>query len=99
MVLYTIPLQSVFVRRRKRYGSYHCHQRTSSIALADRNGRTNLSPGRAIFVSTLVPGSGSFQLPPSSLYGGFGLWVRVRVLGSVYHHRFPNTNPNLNHTN
>ena len=30
-------------------------------------------------------------------FSGFGLWVRVRVLGSVYHNRFPNSNPNLNH--
>ena len=28
---------------------------------------------------------------------GFGLWVRVRVLGSDNHNRFPNSNPNLNH--
>ena len=30
-------------------------------------------------------------------FSGFGLWVRVRVLGSVYHNRFLNSNPNLNH--
>ena len=30
-------------------------------------------------------------------FSGFGSWVRVRVLGSVYHTRFPNSNPNLNH--
>ena len=50
--------------------------------------------------STLVPGSGSFQLPQRSWFGGFRLWVSVRVLrvlGSVYHNRFPNTNHNLNH--
>ena len=29
-------------------------------------------------------------------FSGFGSWVRVRVLGSVYHTRFPNSNPNLN---
>ena len=27
----------------------------------------------------------------------FGLCVRVRVLGSDNHNRFPNSNPNLNH--
>ena len=30
-------------------------------------------------------------------FSGFGLWVRVRVLGSANHNRFPNSNPNLNH--
>ena len=30
-------------------------------------------------------------------FSGFGLWVRVKVLGSVYHNRFPNSNPNLIH--
>ena len=30
-------------------------------------------------------------------FSGFGLWVRVRVLGSDNHKRFPNSNPNLNH--
>ena len=30
-------------------------------------------------------------------FSGFGLWVRVMVLGSVYDNRFPNSNPNLNH--
>ena len=28
-------------------------------------------------------------------FSGFGLWVKV--LGSVYHNRFPNSNPNLIH--
>ena len=31
-------------------------------------------PDRVICFSTLVPGSGSFQLPD---FAGFGLWVRV----------------------
>ena len=54
------------------------------------------SPGRVICFSALVPGSGSFQL---SDWAGlrYGLWVRVRVLGSVYHNRLPNSNPNINH--
>ena len=30
-------------------------------------------------------------------FGGFGLWVRVRILDNGYHNRFPNYNPNLNH--
>ena len=30
-------------------------------------------------------------------FSGFGLWVRVRILGSDTHNRFPNSNPNLNH--
>ena len=30
-------------------------------------------------------------------FSGFGLWVKVRVLGSDNHNRFPNSNPNLNH--
>ena len=29
-------------------------------------------------------------------FSGFGLWVRVRVLGSDNHNRFPNSSPNLN---
>ena len=53
-------------------------------------------PARVIFLSTLVPGSGNFKLP--DLAGlGYGLWVRVRVLGSVHHNRFHNSNHNLNH--
>ena len=30
-------------------------------------------------------------------FSGFGLWVRVRVLGSDNHNRVPNSNPNINH--
>ena len=30
-------------------------------------------------------------------FRGFGLWARVKVLGSVYHNRFPNSNPNIIH--
>ena len=30
-------------------------------------------------------------------FSGFGLWVRVRVLGSDNLNRVPNSNPNLNH--
>ena len=49
-------------------------------------------PGSVIFfLHCLVPGRGSFQLS-----SGFGLWVMVRVVGSVYHNRFPNYDPSLN---
>ena len=41
------------------------------------------------FFSTLVPGSGNFQLSRLG-FSVFGLWVRVRVLGSDNHNRFPN---------
>ena len=30
-------------------------------------------------------------------FGGIGLWVMVRVLGSVCHNRFPQPNPKQNH--
>ena len=37
----------------------------------------------------------SSQIRPVYPPRGFGLWVRVRVLGSDNHNRFPN--PNVNH--
>ena len=40
--------------------------------------------------------SGQRQFPTGS-FSGFGLWVRVRVLGSDNHNRFPNSNHNLHH--
>ena len=49
---------------------------------------------RVIFFATLVPGMQQFS---TVSFSGFGLWVRVRVLGSDNHKRFPNSNPNLNH--
>ena len=41
-----------------------------------------------------APGMDRFQLLN---VGGFGLWVRVKVLGSDCNNRLPNTNRNLNH--
>ena len=49
---------------------------------------------RVNFFPINAPGMGRFQLLN---LGGFGLWVRVEVLGSDCNNRFPNTNHNLNH--
>ena len=46
------------------------------------------------FFPISAPGMGRFQLLN---LGGFGLLVRVKVLGSDCNNRFPNTNHNLNH--
>ena len=43
-------------------------------------GNIRLRAGRVIFFSTLVPGSGNFQL---SRLAGLGYGLGVRVLGSV----------------
>ena len=47
-----------------------------------------------LFCSTIVPGSGRFQL---SNLAGLGYAFCVRVLGIIYHNRFPNPKINLNH--
>ena len=47
------------------------------------------------FVSYACSGQRQFS---TVSFSGFGLWVRVRVLDSDNHNRFPNSNPNLNHT-
>ena len=64
-----------------------CIRSTQTIMLPDVSGMRNFFPINA-------PGMGSFQLLN---LGGFGLWVRVGVLGSDCNNRFPNTNHNLNH--
>ena len=51
--------------------------------------------GRVIFFPINAPGMDRFQLLLK--FGGFGLWVRVEVLGSDCNNRFPNTDHNLNH--
>ena len=51
------------------------------------------SPEGVIFFPINAPGMGRFQLN----LGGFGLWVRVKILGSDCNNRFPNTNHNLSH--
>ena len=50
-----------------------------------------------IFFSTLVPGSSGQRQFSTVSFSGFGLWDRVKVLGTVYHNRFPNSNPNPIH--
>ena len=49
-----------------------------------------------IFFPIDAPGMGRFQLLNLGVLG-YGLWVRVEVLGSDCNNRFPNTNHNLNH--
>ena len=48
--------------------------------------------------SDSLPYACSWQRQFSTVsFSGFGLWVRVRVLGNVYRNHFPNSNPILNH--
>ena len=53
---------------------------------------TTTAAGRRNFFFYACSGQRQFS---NVSFSGFGLWVRV--LGSVYHNRFPNSNPNLNH--
>ena len=46
------------------------------------------------FFSYQCSGHGPFS---TANFGGFGLLVRVEILGSDCNNRFPNTNHNLNH--
>ena len=59
-----------------------------------RGGAWTGGPGCVICFPINAPGMSRFQLLN---LGGFGLWVRVNVLGSDCNNRFPNTNHNLNH--
>ncbi len=54
------------------------------------------SPGRVIFLSDQCLGQGPFS---TAKFGGFGLWVRVEVLGSDCNNRFPKGNSVRNETN
>ena len=53
-------------------------------------------PGHVIFFPINAPGMGRFQLLNLGVLG-YGLCVRVKILGSDCNNRFPNTNHNLNH--
>ena len=64
------------------------------VTRAERDVRPKTACRTRNFVPINAPGMGRFQLLN---LGGFGLWVRVKVLGSDCNTRFPNTNHNLNH--
>ena len=59
------------------------------MAKVDAEHNTWARPASVICFPINAPGIGRFE--------GFGLWVRVEVLGSDCNNRFPNTNHNLNH--
>ena len=66
-------------------GAHSCSRKLPTCA--------RLMPGRVIFFYAC---SGQRQFSTVS-FSGFGLLVRVKVLGSVYHNCFPDSNPNLIH--
>ena len=58
--------------------------------------RMKSADGTRTFFPINAPGRDRFQLLNLGVLG-YGLWVRVEVLGSDCNNRFPNTNHNLNH--
>ena len=68
------------------------HRTSVGIAVSRRPGADPAGPRN--FFSYACSGQRQFS---TVSFSGFGLWVRVRVLGSDNHNSVPNSNPNLNH--